>query len=202
MNTEIDKLTSSASFDVALKEWSVTCQALAQGRQIALLRKGGLLDAEGGVFALEHAGFWLQPTYLHQEPYLVKPEHRDLFAVSNAARVEGEGRDFLVLRHFARVENVWSLSIDDEDRLARAPHIWSRAYLDVRFSYKPQHPLLCVALRVYQVPVAHRLTMKTEWTGCRSWIEVGALSIEAARPVLIGAQWTRQRDDLANALGT
>jgi len=213
MNTEIDvSITDELnrepfpSCDVALKEWSVTCQALARGRQIALLRKGGLLDSEGGVFALEHGRFWLQPTYLHQEQHLVKPEHRDLFAASDAARTdaartEGEGREWLVLQLFAQVENVWSLSLDDEDALTRAPHIWSRDYLDVRWNYKPQHPLLCVALRVYQTEPPHRLPMKTQWTGCRSWIEVGALSTTNARPVLDDVEWARQSDELQNALG-
>lgn len=201
MNTEIDVSICGALCDVALKEWSVTCCALAQSRQIALLRKGGLLDSEGGVFALEHSVFWLQPTYLHQEKHLVKPGHRDLFDASQSEREKGEGRDFLVLRRYAKVQDVWSLSLDDENRLLQAPHIWSRDYLDVRFSYKPQHPLLCVALRVYEMPEAHRLPMQPQWMGCRSWIEVGALETRGARAVLRDEDFARQRNELARALG-
>ncbi|HEX8464312.1 MAG TPA: DUF1802 family protein, partial [Abditibacterium sp.] len=73
--------------NVALKEWAITCEALAQGRQLVLLRKGGLLD-EDGSFSLEHGQFFLLPTYLHQEEALVKPEHRDLFAA--AQKLPGE----------------------------------------------------------------------------------------------------------------
>ncbi|MEO6907416.1 MAG: DUF1802 family protein, partial [Abditibacteriaceae bacterium] len=61
----------------ALKEWNATCRALAEGRQIILLRKGGLLDEEG-VFTLEQSSFWMLPTAFHQEPYLLKKAHLDL----------------------------------------------------------------------------------------------------------------------------
>ncbi len=42
-----------ASNAVALKEWAVICHELAAGRQIALLRKGGIRDATQG-FTIEH----------------------------------------------------------------------------------------------------------------------------------------------------
>jgi len=45
----------------ALKEWAVTCRALAEGRQAILLRKGGIGEA-GGAFQVEHTRFWLLPT--------------------------------------------------------------------------------------------------------------------------------------------
>jgi hypothetical protein len=39
---------------VALKEWAVICQALAEGRQTILLRKGGIAEP-GGAFRVEHS---------------------------------------------------------------------------------------------------------------------------------------------------
>ena len=37
----------------ALKEWAVVCDALRDGRQICLLRKGGIRE-EAGVFLHDH----------------------------------------------------------------------------------------------------------------------------------------------------
>src|SRR5687768_3845167 len=41
---------------VALKEWATVCTALETGRQILLLRKGGIHET-GGQFELEHSRF-------------------------------------------------------------------------------------------------------------------------------------------------
>ena len=56
-------------------------------------------------------------------------------------------------------------------------HIWSGAYLDQRFSYKPDHPLLCVALRVYRRAEPWRVPVRAAFFGCRSWIELPELPV-------------------------
>ena len=40
----------------ALKEWAVVCRALEEGRQIVLLRKGGILEYREG-FEVKHDKF-------------------------------------------------------------------------------------------------------------------------------------------------
>ena len=50
----------------AFKEWAVICQALAEGRQAVVLRKGGIAE-KTDEFQVEHTRFWLYPTYLHQQ---------------------------------------------------------------------------------------------------------------------------------------
>src|SRR3954469_6548443 len=59
--------------NVALKEWATVCEALGAGRQIILLRKGGIFEAAGG-FEIEHRQFLLFPTYVHQNPHMLKNE--------------------------------------------------------------------------------------------------------------------------------
>ena len=49
----------------ALKEWAVVCRALEEGRQVLLLRKGGILEYRQG-FKVRHDRFLLFPTYEHQ----------------------------------------------------------------------------------------------------------------------------------------
>ncbi|HVF10542.1 MAG TPA: DUF1802 family protein [Abditibacteriaceae bacterium] len=185
---------------VALKEWAITCQALRAGRQIVLLRKGGLHDAEG-VFALEHNTFWLQPTYLHQSQAQVKPAHRDLFAMAEAQRVTGEGDKFIALRLLATVEKVFALTREGEDRLLAAPHIWSDMHVALRYDYQPEHPLLCVALRVYERPTPHQVAMRREFQGCRSWIELQEpLDCNKVLPALDDDAFARRMSELSAAL--
>ena len=200
MTTEIKMTDIRQTCDVALKEWAVTCRALEEGRQIVLLRKGGILD-EDGVFQLEHTAFWLQPTYEHQDERLVKPDQRDLFTAVREMRTAGENKKFIALRLFAVVEKVFSLTLDDEDRLRSAPHIWSDAYLDIRYDYKPQHPLLCVAMRVYAREEPHVIPARPEYFGCRSWISLETpLDNADAHPVLDDATFAERLQELERAL--
>ena len=60
------------SLQVALKEWAIVCRALEPGRQMLLLRKGGIYEA-AGEFELENREFLLFPTYLHQNLKMLKP---------------------------------------------------------------------------------------------------------------------------------
>src|SRR5438045_8422084 len=61
------------SLKIALKEWATVCHALETGRQMILLRKGGIYEA-AGEFELENPRFLLFPTYLHQNRKMLKPE--------------------------------------------------------------------------------------------------------------------------------
>lgn len=169
---------------VALKEWALTCRALRDGLQVVLLRKGGLLD-EDGVFHLEHRAFWLQPTFLHQDETLVKPEFRGLLREVQEGREAGENRRFFKFDLWAEVTDTFALGPDDEARLKAVSHIWSNAYLDLRFSYKPDNPLLCAVLRVYERKEPHVVAVREEDMGCRSWIELAeGLDCGGMRPVL------------------
>ena len=169
------------------------------GSELRLLRKGGLLDpavgdGESGTFTLEYSNFFLWPSHLHQQQRLVKTQHHDLFEETEAPRD-------IVLPLWARVERVWSLTPDDEEKLMQAPHIWSRDYLDVRFGYKPQSPLLCAALRVYTLPHSHVLAMQSKFGGCRSWHELDApLSLAGAQPAHSDAAWKHALREVENTL--
>ena len=195
--SKIDFNSEAAAPRFALKEWSATIRALAEGRQILLLRKGGILD-DDGVFQLEHERFWLQPTYLHQDATLVQPPHRDLL---EAHEERGENRDFVRLRYFAEVAQTFSIPIEDAGKLRAAKHIYSANYLDLRFSYKVENPLLCVALRVFDSGEYSRLPMQPQWMGCRSWIDLGkSPRVEKSRATLNDEDFAAQLAALRAAL--
>ena len=182
----------------ALKEWALTGAALALGRQNILLRKGGLLD-EDGTFHLEHQAFLLLPTWLHQETGLVRREHRDLFELT--PRETGENARHVFFRHFATVERVWALREDDVEKVERAPQVWSRQYLDLRFGYKPEKPLLCAALRVWNLAQAVPYQLTGDQMGCRSWVELPEPLVADAVPAQDDAEFQIKLEQLKTLFG-
>ena len=181
----------------ALKEWAIVGQALAQSRQIVLLRKGGLLD-EDGHFALEHSQFWLLPTWLHQERGLVKTAHQDLWDLT--PRAPDENAKIAYLRQFARVERVWKLDESADRALLEVPHIWSAHYLDLRFAYQSDKTLLCAALRVYLADEPIRYELREQDLGCRSWVELASPMGAQVRPAIGDDQFARQLEHVARVL--
>lgn len=188
-----DFVSSSA----ALKEWAISAESLAQGRQILLLRKGGLHD-EDGVFHLEHDSFYLMPTWFHQERSLVKPGHQDLW--HKTPRQSDEGPKLAYLRHFARAEAVWQLHETAESALKHACHIYSPSYLDLRFSYQSNKPLLCAALRLWTLESPLRYELRPEDLGCKSWVEWSEPLKTKATPALSDELFALKLQELSDVL--
>src|SRR4051794_2640193 len=90
----------------AFKEWAVICQALAEGRQSLIIRKGGIHEGRAG-FRVEHEEFWLFPTYLHQsEPETVVEEARPLLA----SAAESQSHDGSIsIQLYAAVSDVFEV---------------------------------------------------------------------------------------------
>jgi len=176
-----------AQLNVALKEWASVCSALEEGRQIILLRKGGILEAIGG-FELEHPQFFLFPTYLHQNAQMLKePERKRLLSLkeepaqitlSSAAAVT----DIVRLRDRAQM-----------DRLERE-HIWTQPLIDMRFSYRPQNPLYLLLVRVYRLSEPITIENTADYAGCKSWVPLEApLSTAGALGALDDSMYESRR---------
>ena len=71
--------------NAALKEWAMICQALADGRQTLLVRKGGIQEIKDG-FEVTHRSFWLFPTYVHQKATDLVPTVHEEFRAIQAAQ--------------------------------------------------------------------------------------------------------------------
>ncbi len=181
----------------AFKEWAVICQALAEGRQALILRKGGIAEATGE-FQLEHMRFWLFPTYVHQQRSGIKPE-----ALPVLERVETErppaGR--IRLSHFAEVAGVYRLHDMVGALRIRNLHLWSDETVQARFSYRSPG-LYVLLMRVYRARQVTELPDTASYAGCRSWVELEReLPTEAAVPLLNDAEFDdrrRQLDQLLN----
>jgi hypothetical protein len=164
----------------ALKEWAVICQALADGKQALLLRKGGI-DEAAGVFALEHTRFWLLPTYTHQQHDGIVENALPLLQYVEANR---PAAGVLRLTHWAEVTGVYDVRDEMPARLLAHLHLWSDATVRKRFAYRSPG-LHVLTVRVYRAPAAQQVPDRAEYEGCHSWVTLDtALPVAGSTPVL------------------
>jgi hypothetical protein len=120
---------------IALKEWAVVQRSLAEGHQIVLLRKGGLIE-ENGEFDLRSPWFLLYPTYEHETERLgdVQPCFGQWLAEEEARK---PNPNQIRLEMAAHVTD--TLRVEDREKLLRlAPqHIWSAQFLNGRYDWEP-----------------------------------------------------------------
>ncbi len=186
-----------SSHSLALKEWAVVVEALSRGKQILLLRKGGIRE-RGGQFSAEPTEFFFFPTYVHQMEQGVMPESApELQAALTAKPPEGQ----LLIPAYAIVTDVQWLDSRAVVEALTGLHCWTPDTVEKRFAYKNPGLYLFV-LRVYRLPQPHCLPMLKRYAGCRSWVELGAtLSTVGAIPVLDDEAFARRMQCVRGRLG-
>jgi hypothetical protein len=152
---------------VAFKEWAAVCRALAAGRQDVILRKGGIVEPNGG-FRVEHGAFLLLPTFLHQAAESLVPEARDLLDDIDADRPPP---GTVVFRHVAHVREARRIVSWDELAAYRGRHVWSDAVVAERFHRQGDGVHLLV-VDVTPLPEPLTLPWRESYGGCRSWAEL------------------------------
>lgn len=167
--------------DVALKEWAIVVEAMALGKQLLLVRKGGIRDPRGG-FELKHREFLLYPTLEHQKEDQVRPEFRELFQRSKEAASPQPGK----VRFSLYGGVAASIEVKELSRLAglEKHHVWAPAFFEERTRYRPQAPFQVLVVRPYRLhaPVLH--SVRPEEAGCRSWVPLAEpVSLERAEPL-------------------
>jgi hypothetical protein len=183
---------------IALKEWAVTVQALAQGQQILLMRKGGIREP-GKDFRVDHSEFLLLPTYEHQREDLLKDGYQStLRGLLVQPRPEGQ----ITFSHWARVEEVIELSQQEKVDVLSPHHIWTNAYAQSRLHWKPKLPLAVMLLRVYRMERPVNVPALPEYRGCTSWVELlDQVPLDGLRPVLTDRDFGRRVDEIKGSLG-
>jgi len=160
---------SDQTLPIALREWAAAVKALEAGRQIIVLRKGGIAE-ETREFRLESPRFYLFPSYTHQQFQLLKPEAAPYLA---EAQAEAASRtDTVRITSFAEV--VEDLEITDEETLRRLHrfHIWADDYAVERLKWKKTKPLHLLLLRVYRLRMPAEIPMRESYGGCKSWLRI------------------------------
>jgi hypothetical protein len=191
-------MQTAVASNVALKEWAVTVQALGQGQQIVLVRKGGIRE-ESREFRVEHPAFLLYPTYEHQRADLLQPPYRPALDSLLAA---APPTDRVRLEYWAEVTDIYE-TLDAAEVAALAPlYIFTPNYAEERLRWRPKKPLYVLLLRVSRLPAPETLPVLPSYGGCKSWVELERpLSLEGLVPVLDDAAYADKREAVRAALG-
>jgi hypothetical protein len=190
--------TSTTILTVALKEWAVTVDALAQADTILLLRKGGIRE-QGGSFQVAHSRIWLYPTYEHQKPHLLKPEYADRVTPVES----GWHPETVPIQAWADITHTFQVSEAETVEALLPFHIWNQQFAIERLKWKPKTPIALLLLRVHRLPQAQTIPYREEYGGCKSWIELALspdVSHEPAKPVLPDEVYQKQVEAIEQKL--
>ncbi|WP_052339875.1 DUF1802 family protein [Gorillibacterium massiliense] len=176
---------------VAFKEWAVAVNALAEGKTILLLRKGGIAE-ETKDFQLESHSFFLFPTYEHQKANLVKAKYRGFWSEAQA-EMNPEAEDIVSIVCRAEVvEDLEIFSLEELEQL-RDFHIWTDDFAEERLRWKKKNPLHALLLRVYKLSEPVPIPRLEEYGGCKSWIQLQTdIHGDIGIPVLTDAEFAEQ----------
>jgi hypothetical protein len=187
--------TNPESCGVAFKEWAGVCDALLQGRQVVILRKGGISENAGlGGFVPEYSEFWLYPTWLHQAEQGLRLGDGPAVHVSAA-----DG--YLPIRGLVRVDSI--TYIDCEEALAPLAefHVLTDETIRKRFHYR-RPGLWVLSARVWASESGFTLTPTPDQAGCKTWVQLDRpLATTGLVPVFDDSQWAARRQHLQSAMG-
>jgi len=184
-------LSPPESCGVAFKEWAGICEALAEGRQSLILRKGGIAEGPQG-FVPEHRAFWLYPTRVHEGEQGLRIRRPRPLDDSPAGTVE--------LRTLAVVASIGH--VDRADRLAALAdlHVWTEEPIGNRFRYR-KPGLWVLGVRSYRRPEPALLDVTPEHAGCKTWVSLDPpVETQGGSPALAESAFARQMDQLQAAL--
>ncbi len=183
---------------VAFKEWAIVVDALLQGGQFLILRKGGIREGKGG-FKIEHNRFLLFPTLFHQQRESVIDPAQDRYDVI-APTLPGEHE----LRFECFVELAGWKEIEDFNQLRDLAHlhIWRPDVIEERFDWGKGKSISILAVRARRLATPVTLQMVPEYGGCKSWIEtVEDISTEGAEAVIDDASFADRIEELEMLIG-
>lgn len=152
---------------VGFKEWQVVCEALADGRQSVILRKGGIHEGREG-FSFAHERFFLFPTRFHATSEQIR------IAIPTEPMPEWQLGDLISITH--RAEVLWAHTLTDWQQVMdmQDQHIYTEKTVRDRFDWQGKGMVtgsIHVA-KVKVVPLAKTWTFPYEarYGGCRSWV--------------------------------
>ena len=178
----------------ALKEWAVVCRALEEGRQVVLLRKGGILEYRQG-FEVKHDRFLLFPTFEHQSKDHLQADYANkLDEVLKEQPAAGMNK----ITAYAQAVEVKEITDHATLHSLARYHVWNESYVNARMDYNPKKPMSIILLRVFKLSQPITIENKPEWAGCKSWIP---LDMEAGgTPVLDDLQFNKMASEVKGVL--
>jgi len=180
-----------SSDNKAFKEWAVVCRALGSGRQIIILRKGGIAEGPRG-FEVTDQQFFLYPTYLHQSPTSVVPSWSDALS-----RCVDPSPGQIALQYYAIVQSWVRVRTLEKLKALRGQHILSDAVVEERFRRWADDSVHALMVRVYELPEPVVIPELESYAGCKSWLTLAEqVPLTGARPVLEAPEFEKRMDEV------
>lgn len=178
----------------ALKEWAVVCRALEEGRQVVILRKGGILEYRQG-FEVKHDKFFLFPTFEHQSKDHLQADYAGrLDQILKDQPAPGNNK----ITAYAQAVEVKEVSDRAAIKSLEKYHIWNESYVNARMDYNPKKPMSLILLRVFKLARPIMVGGKPEWAGCKSWIPLDMHA--SGTPVLGDLQFNKLASEVKGVL--
>ncbi len=163
---------------LAFKEWSYIVTALGKGKQSIILRKGGISE-EGGDFELKGKEFLLFPTLYHQAEQMVKPQWLPFLKSETYHEQEG----LLRIKYYAKVVDSKVLTDWEQVKKLDNFHAWKEEVVKARFT-RWGNSIQLLVVQVFELGAAQDIILKTEYDGCKSWIEIEEKTDFLGRPIV------------------
>ncbi|MDB6155066.1 MAG: hypothetical protein JWL90_3519 [Chthoniobacteraceae bacterium] len=176
------------------KEWTLICDALGNGTQSIILRKGGIAEGRAG-FRFQHDDFLLFPTLFHEQAAKLK-------VPPNTALPEARGDQSLEIRYRVKVE--WTRDLADLELVRQlAPfHLWRDEIIEERFYYDEKQSVSLAFIRAFRLSEPFVFEDSPRYGGCRSWVNLPELPLSASFEEVISEAAHRQRErELLAVLG-
>jgi len=184
------------SSHIAFKEWAVVVDALGQGEQVLILRKGGIRE-QRGEFHVDHREFWLFPTQYHEAERSIIPSKRPRLRDIAAAAP----KDAVDIEYYAVADAIVQITGPEALKRLQGRHIWSEQILQERFQFGREPGLHALLTRIYRRPAPERFALRESHGGCKSWVELErALPTESLTPVLPDGEYSAQRKEMLEML--
>lgn len=149
----------------AFKEWKAIVEAMGQGAQSIVLRKGGISE-EGGLFQAKYPRFWLLPTEFHQQLERSKPEAEKYF-ISNPSLIQQ-----VEINYWAESIKVDYLTSWEAVHALDSLHLLKEEILKERFDYGESSGLHLLVVRVYRSKEPKVIPWLSSYDGCKSWVDL------------------------------
>lgn len=166
----------------ALKEWGTVVRALAEGTQVIVFRKGGIIET-AGEFTLESPHFFLYPTRFHQHTQDALPQYQPWF--SDPATPGNDPAGQVTFEYAAHATHIYQVTDIKPLMALQNETILTPEYIDQTWQCQPSKPAYLLCLRVYKRQTPLTIADKPEYGGCKSWIDLDqAYPTELSTPVL------------------
>ncbi len=162
---------SSPHFDpdwrpVAFKEWQLVADAIAQGEQSVLLRKGGISEGKAG-FQWLHSRFFLFPSHFHEQAQQVLPLEDG--SLRCWERRPDLAEDDVVFSVYVETLATGRLGSWEEVQRLAPYHIWREEIVRERFAWGDEPGIAWAVIRAWNLPTPWILKDRSSFGGCRSW---------------------------------